>query len=138
MIKQAPSPGRIAAMIVFALSCFGIVLYLWVSFGGSTPLKAKGYRFTADFREATLIAQNADVRISGVSVGKVVKTKQEPGITRMTLEMKSKYAPVPRDTRAIPAPGACPTAATCRARRWSRRSSWTSWCGSSTTARAPT
>jgi virulence factor Mce-like protein len=101
MIKQAPSPGRIAAMIVFGLSCFGIILYLWVSFGGSIPLKAQGYRFSADFREATLIAQNADVRISGVSVGKIVKADERPGITRLTLEIKAKYAPIPRDTRAI-------------------------------------
>ena len=33
------------AMVLFALSCFGILLYLWVSFGGSTPLKPTGYRF---------------------------------------------------------------------------------------------
>ena len=101
MIKQAPSPARIAAMVAFALSCFGIVLYMWVQFGGVVPLKAKGYRFSADFKEATLVANNADVRISGVSVGKVVKVKPRPGITRITLEIDSKYAPVPRDTRAI-------------------------------------
>jgi phospholipid/cholesterol/gamma-HCH transport system substrate-binding protein len=101
MIKQAPSPARIAAMVAFALSCFGIVLYLWVQFGGVVPLKSKGYRFSADFREATLVANNADVRISGVSVGKVVKVRPRGDVTRLTLEIESKYAPVPRDTRAI-------------------------------------
>lgn len=101
MIKQAPSPARLAAMVAFALSCFGIVLYLWVQFGGALPLKGQGYRFTADFREATLIASNADVRISGVPIGKIVQVKPEPGFTRLTLEIESRYAPIPSDTRAI-------------------------------------
>ena len=101
MIKQAPSAARIAAMIAFGLSCFGIALYLWIYFGGSIPLKAESYRFTADFREATLLAENADVRISGVPVGKIVDSDEQPGVTRLTMDVKSKYAPIPRDTRAI-------------------------------------
>ncbi len=35
MIKQSPSIGRIAAMILFTFSCVGILLFLWLSFGGS-------------------------------------------------------------------------------------------------------
>ena len=101
MIKQAPTLGRIMAMVVFALSCFGIVLYLWLSFGGVLPLQAKGYRFSADFKEAILLAQNADVRISGVPVGTVVRAREHPGVTRLTMEIDAKYAPIPRDTHAI-------------------------------------
>ena len=26
-------------MVVFALSCFGLLLFLWLSFGGPVPLK---------------------------------------------------------------------------------------------------
>ena len=44
MNKSAPSFGRIAAMVVFALSCFGLLLFLWLAFGGAVPLKPKGYR----------------------------------------------------------------------------------------------
>ena len=44
MIKQAPSVGRILTMVAFTLSCFGIVLFLWLSFGGSIPLRPEGYR----------------------------------------------------------------------------------------------
>src|SRR5205823_865826 len=62
MIKQAPTRGRLTAMIVFALSCFGILLYLWTSFGGSIPLEPKGYRYEVDFGEATQLTTNADVR----------------------------------------------------------------------------
>ena len=34
MQKQAPSLGRILVMVLFALSCFGLLLFLWLSFGG--------------------------------------------------------------------------------------------------------
>ncbi|HWH95385.1 MAG TPA: MlaD family protein, partial [Baekduia sp.] len=71
MQKQAPSLGRIVVMVGFALSCFGLLLFLWLAFGGPVPLKPKGYRFTVPFREAGQLAQEADVRISGVTVGKV-------------------------------------------------------------------
>jgi virulence factor Mce-like protein len=99
MIKQAPPLSRIIAMIAFALSCFSIVLFLWISFGGSVPLKAKGYRFTADLTEATLLVNDADVRISGVTVGTVVNSERVGNVARATIEMKSKYAPIPKDTR---------------------------------------
>ena len=45
MPKQAPTFARLAAMVVFALSCFGLLLFLWLAFGGAIPLKPKGYRF---------------------------------------------------------------------------------------------
>jgi virulence factor Mce-like protein len=103
MPKQAPSIGRILAMVVFALSCFGILLFLWISFGGPVPLKPKGYRFKVAFPEATTLAQQADVRIAGVNVGKVVGMSLDKGGTRtmVTIDMKRGFAPVPKDTRAI-------------------------------------
>ena len=71
MNKQAPSIGRMVVMIGFAFSCFAILLYLWLAFGGSVPLQPKGYRITAPFPEATTLANESDVRISGVKVGEV-------------------------------------------------------------------
>ena len=52
MQKQAPSLGRILVMAGFALSCFGLLLFLWLAFGGPIPLQPKGYRFNVAFREA--------------------------------------------------------------------------------------
>jgi phospholipid/cholesterol/gamma-HCH transport system substrate-binding protein len=103
MQKQAPSLARILVMVLFALSCFGILLYLWLVFGGSTPLKPQGYRFSVNFPEATQLAQEADVRISGVPVGKV-KTKElddDDDSTSVEIELDEQYAPIPADTRAI-------------------------------------
>jgi phospholipid/cholesterol/gamma-HCH transport system substrate-binding protein len=71
MQKQAPSLGRILVAIGFALSCFGLILFLWIAFGGSIPLAPESYRITAYFPEASQLAEESDVRIGGVSVGKV-------------------------------------------------------------------
>jgi phospholipid/cholesterol/gamma-HCH transport system substrate-binding protein len=102
MQKQAPTLGRILVMAGFALSCFGLLLYLWIAFGGSIPLKPKGYQFHVHFPEAAQLAQQADVRISGVPVGKVVKLELGPGdTTDATIQLDERYAPIPRDARAI-------------------------------------
>jgi virulence factor Mce-like protein len=101
MQKQAPSAGRIFVMVLFALSCFGILLYLWLVFGGSTPLKPQGYRFNVNFNEATQLAQEADVRISGVPVGRVKKKELDDDTTSVEIELDDQYAPIPADTRAV-------------------------------------
>ena len=103
MNKTAPSPLRIATMVVFALSCFGLLLFLWLAFGGAVPLKPQGYRFQTSFGEATQLAQEADVRISGVPVGKVktIEPDTATGRSRVIIEMQERYAPVRSDARAI-------------------------------------
>jgi phospholipid/cholesterol/gamma-HCH transport system substrate-binding protein len=103
MNKSTPSLAQLLTMVVFALSCFGLLLFLWLSFGGSVPLKPKGYRVQVAFPEATTLASEADVRIAGVSVGKVRKLDVDRGNNRTlaTLELDSAYAPLHRDARAI-------------------------------------
>ncbi len=104
MQKQAPSLGRVLTMVLFALSCFGLLLFLWLSFGGPIPLKPKGYQFKVAFPEATQLGLEADVRIAGVSVGKVrAKTidRAHANRTVATIEVQRKYAPIARDARAI-------------------------------------
>jgi phospholipid/cholesterol/gamma-HCH transport system substrate-binding protein len=103
VIKEAPSFGRIFAMVAFALSCFGILIFLWLNFGGSVPLQPKGYRVKVSIPEATQLAQEADVRISGVPVGKVktLEPNEQTGLTDTEIQIDSRYAPIPNDTRAI-------------------------------------
>ena len=101
MQKQPPTLGRLLVMVGFALSCFGLLLFLWLAFGGPVPLGPKGYRFQTSFGEATQLAKEADVRISGVSVGKVKTIEtQEDGRSQATIEIENRYAPIPKDTRA--------------------------------------
>jgi len=101
--KNPPTTGRIAAMLLFALSVFGLLLFLWVSFGGTLPLRSEGYRFSAEFPEAALLAKEADVRIAGVNVGKVKSTELGPGAqtTKAEMELDERFAPIKADTRAI-------------------------------------
>lgn len=101
---KAPKLSLILIAVVFALSCFGFTLFVWKSFGGPTPLQAHGYRFHVVFgTEASQMATNADVRISGVSVGKVVKVEQkgQGGGADVLVEVDPEFAPIPSDTRAI-------------------------------------
>src|SRR3954469_4272151 len=103
MQKEGPSFGRIAAMVIFALSCFGLLTFLWISFGGSVPLKPKEYQLKINFPEATTLAEAADVRIAGVTVGKVRSKDLDKtdNRTSVVLRIDPKYAPLPKSPRAI-------------------------------------
>src|SRR5215216_656383 len=88
-------------MVVFALSCFGLLLFLWLAFGGPIPFQPKGYQFRINFPEATQLANEADVRISGVPVGKVKKVEPKSGTSQATIQLDPKFAPIPKDSKAI-------------------------------------
>ena len=103
MSKRAPSTTQLLVIAGFALSCFCILLFLWITFGGPTPFKAKSYEIKIPFNEATQLAQQSDVRISGVSVGKVqdivLSPSGEQAMAKVVLN--DKYGPIPKNTRAI-------------------------------------
>jgi phospholipid/cholesterol/gamma-HCH transport system substrate-binding protein len=103
MQKQAPTLGRLATMTFFALSCFGLLMFLWLAFGGPTPLKPKGYEFRIAFSEVSQLATQSDVRVAGVEIGKVVKVERRTGggaAVLATLEIDRKYAPISADAKA--------------------------------------
>jgi phospholipid/cholesterol/gamma-HCH transport system substrate-binding protein len=102
MQKRAPTLGNLLVIVLFALSCFGLLLFLWESFGGPLPLKPKGYRFTVTFPRSLALAEQSDVRISGVQVGHVVSLKVgKDGRTDATLELAGQYAPIRANMHAI-------------------------------------
>jgi len=103
MNRQAPSAARILTMVAFAASCIGLLLFLWISFGGSTSLSPRGYEISAEFNQAENLGSQADVRISGVNVGKVISVglDRRTGLTRAVMEIDPQFAPRPADTRAI-------------------------------------
>ena len=103
MQKQAPSFGKIAVAAGFALSCFGLLLFLWVTFGGSVPFKPASYKISADFPEAITLGKEADVRIGGVSVGKVkeLELPEDGNATRAVMEIDPAYAPISSDANAV-------------------------------------
>jgi virulence factor Mce-like protein len=103
MPKETPSVAKILSMVVFSLTCFGLLLFLWLSFGGPIPLKPKAYELEVPFPEATTLAEEADVRIAGVTVGNVKTKDLDKGgnSTTVVLAIDRKYAPIPKNTKAI-------------------------------------
>ena len=103
METGTPSLTKVLTMVLFALSCAGLLLFLWLSFGGNIPFNPQGYRIRVSFPNAGQLATQADVRIAGVSVGRVVgKSLDSQGNrTIATIEMQNKYAPVRQDAHAI-------------------------------------
>jgi ABC-type transporter Mla subunit MlaD len=103
MSKRAPSTTQLLVITAFALTCFGILLFLWVTFGGPTPFKAKSYQVKVPFEEASQLAEQSDVRISGVDVGKVESIELGPKGKEAValLNINDKYAPLPKNTRAM-------------------------------------
>jgi virulence factor Mce-like protein len=90
-------------MLAFAGSCIGLLIFLWISFGGATPFAPEGYRVNAEFNQAIALGAQSDVRISGVSVGKVISVgfDKQTGLSKATLQIQSRFAPLPANTRAI-------------------------------------
>jgi virulence factor Mce-like protein len=101
MVTQAPKRSAVLAALAFTLSCVGLIIFVWTQFGGTIPFSAKGYRVHALFKETGLLVPNADVRVSGVNVGKVA-TVQASGLNSyVTMDIEPQFAPIPVDTRAI-------------------------------------
>ncbi len=103
METGTPSLSKVITMVLFALSCAGLLLFLWLSFGGTIPFNPQGYRIKVAFESAGQLATQADVRIAGVTVGKVIDKSIDPQGNRTfaTIQMQNKYAPVHQDARAI-------------------------------------
>ena len=102
MEKKAPTALQGLVIVGFVLSCFGLALLLWISFGGPTPLRPQSYEIKVPVREATQLAEQSDVRISGVNVGKVANIDLPPagGEAIATLSIDERFAPLPADIKA--------------------------------------
>jgi len=105
MNKQAPSIGQLVTVAGFALACFALLLFVWTAFGGPTPLAAQGYKLRMPLTQINQLAEQSQVKISGLVVGRVsaVELGEEDDRDRafVTLEIDPEYAPLPKDTRAI-------------------------------------
>ena len=133
-------------MVAFAASCIGLLLFLWISFGGSTSLSPQGYGSAPSSTRPRTSAARPTSRISGVNVGKVISVglDRRTGLTRGGDADRSAVRaaagghardPAPEDAarrdvrRALararrPGPS-CATARRCRAARSRRRCSST-------------
>jgi phospholipid/cholesterol/gamma-HCH transport system substrate-binding protein len=101
VVTQAPKRSAVLAALAFTLSCVGLIIFVWTQFGGTIPFAPQGYRIHALFKETGLLVPNADVRISGVNVGKVTSVDARGVNSFVTMDMQHQFAPIPADTRAI-------------------------------------
>src|SRR3981189_3657675 len=99
MQKSAPTLPKLLTMVVFSLSCFGLLIFLWLSFGGPIPLKPEQYRLKVHVPEAATLANESDVRMSGITIGKVKsKALDKRGVTTtVTIDIDPKFAPIAKD-----------------------------------------
>ena len=101
MITRLPGRGTVLVVVAFVLASLLLTLYVWRSVGGAIPLQPKRYSVTALFDNASQLTKEADVRISGVSVGSVTRVVPRGVLTEATLSLESQFAPLPADARAI-------------------------------------
>lgn len=105
MNKQAPSIAQLIAIAGFTLSCFGLLLFVWVTFGGPTPLSSRGYEVKMPLTQIGQLAEQSQVDISGIEVGRVKSIDlgegDEDGTAIVTMDIEPEYAPIPADSRAI-------------------------------------
>jgi virulence factor Mce-like protein len=101
MVTQAPRRSSVVIATAFILSCIGLMIFVWTQFAGTIPFAPAGYRIHAVFPETGQLVSGADVRISGVNVGKVTKVQPEGVNSLVTMDLKQQYAPVPSDTHAV-------------------------------------
>ena len=103
MQKRAPTLGNLLVIILFVLSCFGLLMFLWESFGGPLPLKPKGYRFTVAFprivRARRRVRRAHQRRRSRAR--RLAEARTTKGAPHATIEIDGRYAPIRANMHAI-------------------------------------
>lgn len=101
MVTQAPKRTAVLAAVAFTLSCVGLMIFVWTQFSGTIPFAPQGYTIRAVFPETGQLVAGADVRISGVDVGKVTNVQPQGTNSMVTMDLRRQFAPIPEDTRGI-------------------------------------
>ena len=85
---------NLVAVAVFAIFCVGVMEYLALHIGQGNPV-AGSYTVHAVFSDADGLPTSADVRVSGVDVGRVIEISHDPsrpGETVATLQIDDAHA----------------------------------------------
>ena len=101
--EAGPNPGPLLVMAGFALSCFGLLLFLWLAFGGPIPLQAQGLsasrRPSARPRSSPRRPTCASPACRWARSG---RSRPRPTAARRPSSSSSpRYAPMPKNTKAI-------------------------------------
>lgn len=101
MVTQAPRRSAVLAALLFCLSCIGLMIFVWTQFAGTIPFAPTGYDAKGLFPETGQLVPGADVRISGVNVGKVTAVQPKGVDSLVSMSLNRRYAPIPANTHAI-------------------------------------
>ena len=106
MHKAAPSLPRILVMVVFALSCFGLLLFLWLSFGGPVPLKPKGYRVRSPSPRRRRSPRRPTCASPACRSARCARSRSATARNRTvaTIEIERRFAPMRADAQRRAAP----------------------------------
>lgn len=88
--------SKIFAIVLFALFCAAIFWFLYSKAGGDPPF-SDSYKVTAVVPESFNLVTQADVRLGGDIVGKVVEVDNEGGLGKFTFEVEDEYVPLYQD-----------------------------------------
>lgn len=94
MQTKAPSLKQVLVPALFALLCIVLTFAVWQKFGGTTPLKAKGYRATLTLPQASNLFAGADVRVAGVNIGKVKRVTRAGNRAKVEIDVKPDFVPL--------------------------------------------
>jgi phospholipid/cholesterol/gamma-HCH transport system substrate-binding protein len=94
MQTRSPTFRQLVVPLLFAFACVVMSIYAWKAFDGATPLQAKGYEFSAVLPSANGLVPGADVRASGVVIGRIDRVERAGTRARVTAELRPKYAPL--------------------------------------------
>ncbi|MCW3040825.1 MAG: virulence factor Mce family protein, partial [Solirubrobacterales bacterium] len=86
-------------LAAFGLICLASFIVLFMA-GGGRVTSGGGYKFQAVLPTAVALVPNADVRMSGVRVGRISAVSTRAGNAVVALDIAKKYAPIYRDARA--------------------------------------
>jgi virulence factor Mce-like protein len=101
MQTQAPSTGRLIALLAFAVTSVVLAILVYVTFAGTPPFTPKPYQFSLRLPDAGNLVQGSDVDISGVKIGDVRQVTRVGGMSKVTLDVDPAYAPIRSGASAI-------------------------------------
>jgi phospholipid/cholesterol/gamma-HCH transport system substrate-binding protein len=105
MRRQRITVWHLATVSVFAISCFCLLLLLWTTSGGPTPLAPRSYRVHVLLPQAKGLGPHSDVRVAGVTVGHVISVNAAHPVNLdradVLIDLERPFVPLRADARAM-------------------------------------
>lgn len=105
MRRQRITVWHLTAVSLFAISCFCLLLLLWTTSGGPTPLAPRSYQVHVLLPQAKGLGPHSDVRVAGVTVGHVISVNaaHPSSLDRadVLIDLERPFVPLRGDARAM-------------------------------------